>query len=84
MTTKPKLSPLGSQALKGLHLAFAKVVEQHRQWGEPLILWRDGKVVHEYVGQALEVAEEPGAYNSTPEPPTERSPGRGSETEQHS
>ncbi|MCK5802329.1 MAG: hypothetical protein KAI66_05830 [Lentisphaeria bacterium] len=67
-------STKGQAVRRGMTLTFAKVVEQHRQWGEPLILWRDGKVVHEYIDQDLEVAEESDAYNSTPEPSTNRSP----------
>lgn len=57
-------SAKGQAVRRGMTLTFAKVVEQHREWDEPLILWRDGKVVHEYVDQALEVAEEPGEYHS--------------------
>jgi len=36
---------LGDMAGEALRKAVARVVEEHRKSGEPLAVWRDGKVV---------------------------------------
>ncbi|MFH1912299.1 MAG: hypothetical protein ABIK91_09810 [Pseudomonadota bacterium] len=36
---------LGEMAEEALKKAVARVVEEHRKSGEPLAVWRDGKVV---------------------------------------
>ena len=37
---------LGEKAEEALKKAVARVVEEHRKSGEPLAVWRDGRVVH--------------------------------------
>jgi len=37
---------LGDLAEEALKKAVARVVEEHRITGEPLAVWRDGKVAH--------------------------------------
>jgi len=36
---------LGDMALAALKDAVARVIEEHRQDGQPLAVWKDGKVV---------------------------------------
>ena len=42
---KLKKISLGDLAMQALTAAVAKVVEAHRRTGQPLAVWRDGKVV---------------------------------------
>jgi hypothetical protein len=37
---------LSERARLALNRAFARVVAEHKQNGLPVVLWRDGKVVH--------------------------------------
>ena len=37
---------LREMAEEALKKAVARVVEEHRRSGEPLVVWRDGEVVH--------------------------------------
>ena len=60
----PRLSGHGQAALRALRRAHAKVVDQHRQWGEPMVVYRDGKVVFQPVGDVLQVAEEGPEYKT--------------------
>ena len=48
-------------AEKAMRNAIAKVVEAHRRTGEPLVIWRDGKVVLLPPDQ-LAVHESPAPY----------------------
>jgi hypothetical protein len=48
-------------ALQALREAVAKVIQDHRNHGRPLALWRDGKAV-------WVPAEEVGAFRETPPP----------------
>jgi hypothetical protein len=45
MRKDPKKMSLGEMADEALKKAVARVVEEHRKSGEPLAVWRDGKVV---------------------------------------
>ena len=58
------LSGHGQATLEALRRTHAKVVDQHRQWGEPLVMYRDGKVVLQPVGEELAVAEESSDYRT--------------------
>ena len=40
-----KKVPLAVQAEKALQRAVAEVVEDHKRTGDPVVIWRDGKVV---------------------------------------
>ena len=40
---------LGDMALAAMRDAARRVAEEHRRAGLPLIIWKDGKVVREYV-----------------------------------
>lgn len=39
----PKMAILAEQAFKE---AVAEVIEEHRRKGFPIVIWRDGKIVH--------------------------------------
>lgn len=41
-----KKMSLGDMAEEALRRAVDRVVEEHRKSGEPLAVWRNGKVVH--------------------------------------
>ena len=41
-----RTSPLAKKAQRALRAAMVKVVEENRRLGLPLVMWRDGKVVH--------------------------------------
>jgi hypothetical protein len=56
---------LGDMADEALRKAVAGVVEKHRKSGEPLAVWRDGKVVRVPADQ-LHGYEEPPGSESTP------------------
>lgn len=51
------LTNKGQAVRKGMALTYSKLVDQHRQWGEPLVVYRDGKVVFQPVDESLQVAE---------------------------
>lgn len=54
---------LGEKALKALENAVAKVVEDHRRSGEPMAVWRDGKVVLEIPESVDTLREGEGDYS---------------------
>jgi hypothetical protein len=37
--------PLREEALQSLRDAVGKVIQEHKRFGVPLVIWRDGKVV---------------------------------------
>lgn len=51
---------LGDMAEEALRKAVARVVEEHRKSGEPLAVWRDGKVVRVPADQLQGYGEQPG------------------------
>jgi hypothetical protein len=59
-----KLS-LTEAALKALHEAVAKVVEDHRQRGKPLAVWRNGRAVWMPAEEATALHELPAQYRTT-------------------
>jgi len=42
---KVSVSALSSKAEKALRQAVRRVIQDHRQTGQPLVIWRAGKVV---------------------------------------
>ena len=42
---KVSVSVLSSKAEKALRSAVRQVVEEHKRTGQPLVIWRSGKVV---------------------------------------
>lgn len=64
MPRKHAICPLTltAQAMRALHDAVAKVVEDHRCRGRPLAVWRDGKAVWLPVVAAGVVHESPAPY----------------------
>jgi hypothetical protein len=52
---------LGDMAEEALRKAVARVVEEHRKSGEPLAVWRDGKVVRVSADQLQGYEEPPGS-----------------------
>ena len=52
---------LGEMAEDALKKAVARVVEEHRKSGEPLPVWRDGKIVHVPAEQLQGYEEAPGS-----------------------
>ncbi len=46
LNQRRKLPPLAIKAEQALKKAVRKVVIEHKQTGDPLVVWRDGKVVH--------------------------------------
>ncbi|MFH1078824.1 MAG: hypothetical protein V1766_00945 [Pseudomonadota bacterium] len=56
---------LGEMAEEALKKAVARVVEEHRKSGEPLAVWRDGKVVRVPADQLQGYEEAPGSESAT-------------------
>jgi len=52
---------LVEKAEEALKAAVAKVIKEHKQLGLPLVIWRDGKVVH-VPPEELEVREARGTF----------------------
>lgn len=42
---RPKVPSIVRKAEKALKIAVAKVIEEHRRNGLPLVVWKNGKVV---------------------------------------
>jgi hypothetical protein len=60
MKNNHKNMSLGDMADEALRKAVARVVEEHRKSGEPLAVWRDGKVVRVPADQLQGYEEAPG------------------------
>jgi hypothetical protein len=56
---------LGEMAEEALKKAVARVVEEHRKSGEPLAVWRDGKVVRVPADQLHGYEEPPGSESAS-------------------
>lgn len=50
MKTKRSIS---QEALKALREAVRHLIEEHRETGQPVIIWRNGRVVKESPGRLL-------------------------------
>ena len=61
MKKNHKNMSLGDMADEALKKAVARVVEEHRKSGEPLAVWRDGKVVRVPADQLQGYEEPPGS-----------------------
>lgn len=61
MKNNHKNMSLGDMADEALRKAVARVVEEHRKSGEPLAVWRDGKVVRVPADQLQGYEEPPGS-----------------------
>ncbi|MEW6358628.1 MAG: hypothetical protein AB1696_20000 [Planctomycetota bacterium] len=57
-----KTRSLEKQALAALRDAVARVIEEHRKTGQPLAVWKDGKVVMIHPTEAMSVREKPARY----------------------
>jgi hypothetical protein len=57
MKRNHKKRSLGDLAEEALKKAVARVVEEHRKTGEPLAVWREGKVVHLSADQLKRIEE---------------------------
>lgn len=64
MTPEKELT-LTEKAVAAMRAAVNAVVEDHRLRGEPLVIWRDGKVVKEMPPTANEVRESEGDYHAS-------------------
>jgi hypothetical protein len=64
MKKLPKAS-LTDKALAAMRSAVEKVVEDHRQRGKPLAVWRNGKAVWKSVSTGV-LNETPPAYRAKP------------------
>jgi hypothetical protein len=64
MKKNHKNMSLGDMAEEALRKAVARVVEDHRKSGEPLAVWRDGKVVRVPVDQLQGYEEPPGSESA--------------------
>ena len=42
---KQKLPPMARKAEKAMRMAVAEVIKDHHRRGEPIVVWRKGKVV---------------------------------------
>jgi len=62
-TPKPTLT---QKAMQALCEAVAKVVEDHRQRGRPLALWRHGKAVWVPAEETAALRESPTPYRTRP------------------
>jgi hypothetical protein len=61
---KPPKSSLTDKALTAMRDAVAKVVEDHRQRGKPMAVWRNGKAVWMLVDAASALNETSRAYRT--------------------
>jgi hypothetical protein len=66
---KRKELSLTEKAVKALTDAVAKVVEDHRQRGKPLAVWRDGQVVWLSPEELGKIHEQPVPYRTKPRRP---------------
>jgi hypothetical protein len=57
---------LTDKAVRAMHDAVAKVVDNHRRHGRPLAVWREGKAVWLPVPADPVVQEPPATYKSIP------------------
>ena len=55
--------PLEIRAEEALKKAVAETIEDHRRTGDPIVIWRDGKVV-KISADRIEVREPPGEYKT--------------------
>ncbi len=55
--------PMEKMAEKALQEAVAEVIADHKRTGDPLIVWRDGKVAHVPPDQ-IEIRETKAEYSS--------------------
>ena len=53
---------LRDKALAAMKDASVRLTEEHRLAGLPLIVWKNGKVVREYVKDTLAVRDRPARY----------------------
>jgi hypothetical protein len=63
---KTTRTSLTQKAMQALTEAVAKVVEDHRQRGKPLAVWRNGEAVWMPVETAAALRETPPAYRTKP------------------
>ena len=54
---------LRDKALAAMKDASVRLTEEHRLAGLPLIVWKDGKVVREYVKDSASVRERSARYS---------------------
>lgn len=64
MKNNHKNMSLGDMADEALRKAVARVVEEHRRSGEPLAVWRDGKVVRVPADQLQGYEEAPSSESA--------------------
>ncbi len=64
---KKKLSdiPIGIRAEEALKKAVAETIADHKRAGDPIVIWRDGEVVH-IPPEQIEVREEQAQYEIIP------------------
>jgi hypothetical protein len=69
-----ELDALTEKAVAAMKRAIAQVVEDHRRRGKPLAVWKDGRVVQEYLVEVEQVGETVEDYRLDPrvQPPDER------------
>lgn len=53
---------LRDKALAAMKDASVRLTEEHRLAGLPLIVWKDGKIVREYVKDSASTRERPARY----------------------
>ncbi|MEW6360171.1 MAG: hypothetical protein AB1696_27805 [Planctomycetota bacterium] len=58
-----KKTSLREKAIAAMEEAVAGVIEEHRKSGQPLAVWRDGKVVLIPPSEAASVRESPVRYD---------------------
>ena len=65
MTRKKKLSdiPLEIRAEEAMKRAVEKAIADHRRTGDPIVIWKEGKVIRVQADQ-LEVREPESAYKT--------------------
>ena len=59
-----KKVPSAIQAEKALQIAVAEVIEDHKRTGDPLVIWRNGRVA-KVPAEELEVREPAAEYTSS-------------------
>ncbi len=42
---RPRIPPIARKAEKALRIAVAKTLEDHRRTGDPIVVWKNGRVV---------------------------------------
>jgi len=57
--------PIGARAVEAMKRAVAEALADHKRAGDPIFVWRNGKVI-EIPPEQIEIREEQAAYEISP------------------